>query len=127
MDTLANLLITIKNSELVGAEEVVARPTSKLSTGVLKMMQEHGYIGEFETISDGRGGVYKIKLLHRLNNCGVIKPRFPVKKQEIERWEHRYLPAQGFGMMIISSSKGLLTHAQAKENGAGGKLIAFVY
>ncbi len=127
MDTLANMLITVKNSEMVGADEVVARPTSKLSTEVLKMMYEHGYIGEFETISDGRGGVYKIKLLHRLNNCGVIKPRFPVKKDEIEKWEHRYLPAQGFGMMIISSSKGLLTHTQAKESGAGGKLIAFIY
>ncbi len=127
MDTLANLLINIKNCEKVGKTEIISRPISKVSTSVLKLMQEHGYIGEWEIIDDGRGSVYKITLVHRLNDCGPIKPRTPIRHNEIERWEKRYLPAQGFGIIILTSSKGIMTHQEAKKKGIGGKLLAFVY
>lgn len=127
MNPLTNLLTNLKNHEAVGKEEAVSRPTSKLSTEILKLIQKHGYIGEFEIIDDGRGKVYKIKLLHKINNCGAISPRYPIKKEEVEKLEHKYLPAQGFGIMIISTPKGLVTHAEAKEKKLGGRLIAFVY
>lgn len=127
MDTLANLLINIKNCEMVGKTEVVSRPTSRLSTEVLKIMELHGYVGGYEIIDDGRGSVYKIKLVHKLNNCGSIKPRIPIRHSEIERWEKRYLPAQGFGIILLTSSKGIMTHQDAKKKGIGGKLLAFVY
>ncbi len=127
MDALTNLLITLKNNEAAAKGEVIARPTSKLATEVLRIMQRHGYVGEFEIIDDGKGQVYKVQLLHKVNNCGAIKPRFPVKNGEIQHYERRFLPAQSFGIIMLSSSKGLLTHDEAKKKGLGGRLIAFVY
>jgi len=127
MSVISNLLSHIKNNELSGKNEVTFRPTSKLSTEVLRLMQEHGYIGEFEIIEDGRGRVYKIRTLHKINNCNAISPRTPIKHEDIEKWERRFLPAQGFGILMLSTPDGLVTHTVAKEKRIGGRLIAYVY
>ncbi len=126
-DVINDTLVAIKNAESVGKPEVVAGPTSKLLKGVLKIMQQMGYIGEFEQIDDHRGGKFKIQLAHKLNKCGAVKPRFAVKKEEYEKWEQRYLPARDFGILIVSTSSGLMTHYESKEKGLGGRLVAYVY
>ena len=45
-------------------------------------MQKNKYIGSFEFIDNGRGGEFKVELLGRINNCGVIRPRFYVTKDD---------------------------------------------
>ncbi len=66
-------------------------------------------------------------LAGQINDCGVIKPRYSVKTDDLEKFEARYLPAQDFGVLILTTTKGVLTHTQAKNGGVGGKLLAFVY
>jgi small subunit ribosomal protein S8 len=127
VDVINDTLVAIKNAEAVGKSEVVVEPTSKLLKGVLKLMQDAGYIGEFEYIDDHRGGKFKIALHHKINKCGAIKPRFAVKKEDYEKWEQRYLPARDFGILIVTTSKGLMSHHDSKEKGLGGRLIAYVY
>jgi len=127
IDPLANTLSTIWNSEIRGKKECITYPASKFIAEVLRVMQKAGYIGEFEYIDDGRAGKFRIQLLGRINKCGVIKPRFPVKKNEFEEWEKRYLPARGIGILIVSTPKGVVTHREAKELGIGGVLVAYVY
>ena len=126
-DTLNDAMAVIKNAELVGKGECVVRPSSKLIGRVLKVMQESGYIRQFELIEDGRSRMFRIALSGHINNCGVIRPRYPVKVADLERYEARYLPAQDFGVLILSTTKGVLTHMEAKKDGVGGKLLAFVY
>jgi len=126
-DVLANVLNTIKNQKNIASNEAFARPTSKLVTECLKLMQKFGYIGEFEIIEDGRGGVYRIKLTHKFNNCGVIKPRFPMKIGDVEKWERRFLPARNVGILMVSTSKGVMDHRKVIEKGVGGVLLGFVY
>ncbi len=126
-DIINDALVAINNAEAVGKMDVVVKPTSKLLGEILKLMQKLGYIGEYEYIDDHRGGSFKIKLTHKINKCGVIKPRFSVKKGEFEKWEQRYLPARDFGALIVSTSSGLLTHYDSKKKGVGGRLIAYVY
>jgi small subunit ribosomal protein S8 len=46
---------------------------------------------------------------------------------DLEQWESRYLPAQDFGVLILSTTEGVISHVQARELGVGGKLLAFVY
>ncbi|MDF2957829.1 MAG: Ribosomal protein S8 [Candidatus Alkanophagales archaeon MCA70_species_1] len=126
-DPLADALSAIKNAERVGKKECIVKPASKLIGNVLKIMKEEGYIEEFEFIDDGKAGIFKVKLKGRINNCNAIKPRFPVKKDEFEKWERRFLPARDFGILIVTTSKGVMTHREAKEVGVGGSLLAFVY
>lgn len=126
-DPLADALSAIKNAERVGKKECIIKPASKLIGNVLKIMKDEGYIEEFELIDDGKAGILKVMLKGRINNCNAIKPRFPVKKDEFEKWERRFLLARDFGVLIVTTSKGVMTHRKAKELGIGGSLLAFVY
>lgn len=126
-DPLNDALITIKNAELSGKMECRVAPASKLTGRVLNVMQKYGYIREFEFEENGRGGEFIVKLHGRLNSCGVVKPRFSVKKDEIEKFERRYLPGKNFGILVISTTKGVVSNNEAKEFGIGGKLLAYVY
>jgi len=127
MDPLANAFSNILNRERIGRNECIIRPTSKLIAGVLQIMQKAGYVGEFELIDDGRAGVFRVQLLGRINKCGVIKPRYPVKYREFEKWEQRFLPSRRFGLLIVSTPEGLMSHIEAKKRKIGGRLIAYVY
>ena len=127
MDVLANGLTVIMNNEMRNKRECVISPASKLLGRVLRVMQLHGYIGEFEFIDDGRSGKFKVQLLGRINKCGAIKPRFAVRLDEIEDWERKFLPSRDVGLLILSTPKGVLTHREAKEKRVGGRLLAFVY
>ncbi len=49
------------------------------------------------------------------------------KKVDLEQFEARFLPAQDFGVLIVSTTEGVISHVKAKELGVGGKLLAFVY
>ncbi len=126
-DTLADALVNIKNHEMAGKMELVVYPASKLLLKVLEVMQKYGYIKEFEFIDDGREGMVRIVLAGTITNCGAIKPRFPVKKNEYQKWEQRFLPARGIGILIVSTPEGVMAHTEAQERGLGGRLLAFVY
>ena len=126
-DPLAAALAKIMNAEKVGKREVIIRPASKLIKTILKIMNEHNYIGSFEELEDEKGGALKLNLLGNLNKCGVIKPRFSTKYNTYEKWEKRYLPAKGFGLIIVSTSQGVMIHSQAGEKKMGGKLLAYCY
>lgn len=125
-DILADVMSTIKNAERVGKKECITS-ASNLVREVLKLMQKNGYIGVFEFIDDGRSGKFRIELKNRVNDCNVIKPRYSVKKDEFEKWEKRFLPAREFGILILTTNSGIMSHKEAEEKGIGGKLLAYVY
>jgi len=127
MDAVGNGLTTIMNNEMRHKRECVINPASKLLGRVLRVMQLNGYIGEFEFVDDGRSGKFKVQLLGRVNNCGAIKPRFPVKSNKIEIWEKRFLPSSDVGVLVVSTPQGVLSHREARERKIGGRLLAFVY
>ena len=106
-DPLADCCSVIKNAEHNGKRYVVVNPASKLIGICLRILQASGYIGEFEFIDDGRTGKFRVQLLGRINKVGVIKPRHPVKAKKFEEIEKNYLPAVNFGLLIVSTSKGV--------------------
>ena len=126
-NTLANLFATIYNNEIRNKKECIAIPASKLASAVLRSMQRNKYIGEFEYIDDGIAGKFKIQLLGRINRCGVVSPRYSVRKNEYIRWERQFLPAVGVGILILSTPLGVLSHVEAQEKGIGGRLVGFAY
>jgi len=125
-DTLATVLSTIKNAERVGKKECVTK-ASKEARNVLEVIHQHGYIGDYEFVDDGKQGKFKIELKGKIIDCNVVKPRFAVKIDEFEKWEKRFLPAREFGLLILSTPKGIIDHKKARELGTGGRLLAFVY
>ncbi|MCD6547438.1 MAG: 30S ribosomal protein S8 [Nanoarchaeota archaeon] len=126
-DIIAQALSQINNAEKKGKSYCIIKPVSKLLREILNLMREEGYIGEFEVIDDGRGGILKVNLIGAINKCGAIKPRFSTKIDEFEKFEKRYLPAKDFGILILTTTKGVMTHKKAKKERIGGQLLAYVY
>jgi small subunit ribosomal protein S8 len=124
---LGNLFASLQNAEFRNKKECMVIPASNLASEVLRVLQKRRYIGEFEFIDDGVGGKLRIQLLGRINKCGVISPRFPVRSLKLVDWEHRYLPAVGIGTLIVSTPLGVMSHVEAQEKKVGGRLIGFVY
>jgi small subunit ribosomal protein S8 len=125
-DTVADVMSTIKNADRMGKRDCVT-PASKLVKEVLTVMQKEGYIGTFEFMDDGKSGKFKVELKSRVNDCNVIKPRYSVKIGEFEKWEKRFLPARDFGILLVSTTKGLMKHEEAKKQKLGGKLLAYAF
>lgn len=125
-DLLASALSKIMNAERTTKKECITK-SSKLIKRILEIMREKRYIGGFKEVDDGKGGLLTIDLLGKINKCGAIKPRYPIKVENLEKFEKRYLIAKGFGYLIVSTSKGIMTHEESKEKGLGGKLLAYFY
>jgi len=126
-DPLSDVLSNIQNASKSSKSMCMARPISTMIKKVLALMEENHYIGKPEYEENTRGGSAKITLIGRVNKCGAIKPRFSVQNESYEKFEKRFLPAKDFGFLVISTTKGIMTHYEAKEKRIGGKLIAFVY
>jgi small subunit ribosomal protein S8 len=126
-DPLANTLSKIENAERVGKIELEIMPSSKTIKKVLTILNDNRYVGSFEEVETTRGNYLVVNLIHAINKTGVIKPRFAFKKEDYEKVEKRYLPAKDFGVIIVTTSNGIMTLDEAKEKGVGGKLIAYCY
>ncbi len=121
-DLLADVMSIINNAEKEGKESCSV-PSSKLVEKIINVMQEKGYIGNVES----ENGRLKLELKGKINCSRALRPRFPVKTHEFEKWERRYLPAKGFGLIIVSTSEGVMSQKEAIEKNIGGRLLAFVY
>lgn len=126
-DPLANALSNILNKENARTKECLVKPSSKIIKEILNIMKDNYYVGEFKEIEDSKSNMLSVQLLNKINKCGVIKPRFSVKKDGYEKFEKRFLPAKDFGILIVSTPQGIMTNDEAKKKFIGGKLLAYCY
>ncbi|EPX74719.1 40S ribosomal protein S15a [Schizosaccharomyces octosporus yFS286] len=124
---LSDCLNNIVNAERRGRRQVLIRPSSKVIVKFLTVMQKHGYIDEFEEIDDHRSGKIVIQLNGRINKCGVISPRFNIKLKDIEKWVNNLLPSRQVGIIVLTTSRGIMSHNEARAKDTGGKILGFFY
>ena len=125
-DHLADALNTIKTHEIVGQDKCTVKAT-KLVAQVLDVLKEHNYLKGYTKVDDGRGGYFEVELDGKINDCGVIKPRIPVRRHDWNKTEEEFIPAYNVGLLIVSTPGGIMTNADARENQTGGRLLAYVY
>ena len=126
VDRFSNSINTIKTHELVGKEECVLDST-KLIKAVLDAMIRESYIESYEEFSERHAKKLRVKLSKRINDIGVIKPRFSINKDMLQKYESRYVPSRDFGVLIISTPQGIMTSREIKDKNTGGRLLAYVY
>src|SRR3989338_11328031 len=107
-DPLSNVLSHINNAERQGKRVVNTKSSNVFVRRVLSLLQDHLYLGSNEVVKDTRGNILLINLVGAINECGVVKPRFSVSSDGYEKFEKRFLPAKGFGILVVSTSKGLM-------------------
>jgi small subunit ribosomal protein S8 len=126
-DPLSDALSAIKNADKLGKLDCTVEPASNTVGNVLGVLHEEGYVDSFEFVEDGKSGKFEIELAGQINDCGTVKPRYSTSKDEYEKWEKRYLPGRDFGSLIVTTSHGVMTHYEAREEGVGGQILAYVY
>lgn len=123
-DIVADALNMMRNAKRANKEDIVINKISNVFIEVLKIMKQKGAIKKYKINTKEKSVEVS---LGDLTDCKAIKPRFTVQKDEIEKYERRYLPARNVGTMIVSTNKGLMTHEEATQEGTGGCLIAYFY
>jgi len=120
-DIIADALNKMMNALKARKSSIVVTPYSKLLVNVLEIMKKYGYIN-YNLEED------KIVVeLREIAECKAIKPRYTAQYKDLEKYVRRFLPARNFGYVIVSTSKGLMTHQDAEENKIGGSLLAYFY
>jgi len=126
-DPLADALSGLDNAGRVGKLDLTVQPASNTIGSVLEVIYDRGYIDGFEFVEDGRAGEFEVELSGAINRCGTVKPRYSAGADEFEKWEKRFLPARDYGTQIVTTSHGVMSHYEAREQGFGGQVLAYVY
>lgn len=121
-DPIADMLTRIRNARLVKKASVVI-PASKLKVEVLKVLSAEGYVGEFTLENNGATILVKLDGTESKKIVRVSKPgrRVYTGAKEIPT------VLQGHGLVILSTSKGVMSGVNAKKAGLGGEIICKVW
>ena len=127
-DQLADLLTRIRNAMTVGKNEIFV-PTSKLKVGVVDVLKKNGYITSYEVVDGTPRGTLHVVInepgqVARINEISkVSKPGRRVYSASDD------LPTvkSGRGMIIVSTSKGLMTGKEARKQRLGGEILVKVW
>lgn len=121
-DIVADALNQIMNAKRAKKNSLVIKRFSKFLISVFAIAKLKGYIKDYKT-----EGTQVTVQIGALNGCKAIKPRYLVTVKDIDKYTKRYLPAKNIGVVIISTSQGLMTHQTALDKNLGGSLIAYLY
>lgn len=122
-DIVSDTLNKMMNAKKAGKHSVTTAHHSKLLLSILAIGKLKGYIRDYRM----NGAQLEIEFTERLNACKAIKPRYLVRANDIMKYVRRYLPARNMGVVILSTSDGLVTHQTAIETSKGGSIIAYFY
>ena len=127
-DPIADMLTRIRNANRVGRQKVLI-PKSKICVGIAQVLKEEGYINDFDVIDDERQGSIRVTLKYSMAGEKVIhaidrqsKPGCRVYRAVDE------LPQvlNGMGIVVVSTSKGVMSDRKAREANVGGELLCTV-
>jgi len=127
-DPIADMLVRIRNAAAVG-KPTVKMPSSKTKIAIAAVLKDEGYIGE-SRVSDLGGGKSELEIvLKYYEGRPVIEKLQRVSRSGLRHYRGKdELPKVlgGLGVAIISTSKGIMTDSQARQQGVGGEVLCFV-
>ena len=129
MDSIADFLTRIRNGITTKKKEVNV-PSSRLKVEVAKLLKEEGYIKNFKVIDDSKQGVLNVSLKYGEDGASVISGLKRISKPGCRVYCTRdSVPKvlDGLGLVIVSTSKGVLSGRKCEELGAGGEVLCSVW
>lgn len=127
-DPIADMLTRIRNAVAVRKSEVVL-PHSKIKQAIAELLKKNGFIKDVAVIEASVGKTLKIVINDKGENPRITDLVRVSKPGRREYANVKEIPTVkgGRGIVILSTSKGLMTGAEAKKQGVGGELICKVY
>jgi len=130
-DPLADMLTRIRNARQAGKDQVNI-PASKLKIGVAQILREEGYIRKYKVIRSAKNkqGILKLSLRYGSDNQCVIDGLSRVSKPGRRVYvghDHSLKSRGGMGLLIISTSRGIMTDQEAKRRRIGGEVLCSIW
>ena len=129
MDTISQFLTVIRNAG-AAKHEKVDLPASKVRAGIAQILANEGYIRSFKVAKDSKQGIMRVYLKYDENGDHAIQAidkvstpgrRVYVKSDSIPTVR------SGYGMTILSTSKGIMSGKQATDQKVGGELLCAIW
>ncbi len=127
-DPIADMLTRIRNAQAM-KKRAVAMPASKVKLGIAEVLKAEGYINEVETGQNDDGKPQLSITLRYMQGRGVIDRLERVSRPGLRCYRGKdELPKVmgGLGIAIVSTSSGIVTDKQAREQGQGGEVLCVV-
>ena len=129
-DTISDMLTRIRNANLA-KHQIVQIPSTKVTRNIADLLVAEGFIQSFEELKNG----LKSSLLISLKYTGKERTPFITKITRASKPGLRIYSSSkkmprilgGFGTVIVSTSKGLMTDKKAREEGIGGELLCYIW
>ncbi len=127
-DPIADMLTRIRNANRVGRKLVLIN-RSKICTGIAQVLKDEGYIEQYDVIDDGKQGQLRVKLKYSMAGDKVIHEIERLSKpgrRVYNKVEELPKVLNGMGIAVVSTSKGVMSDRQAREQNVGGELLCTV-
>ncbi len=128
-DPIADMLTRVRNASSVYHQSVDI-PASNLKREIARILKEEGYISDYEYTEDSKQGVLRIYLKYGENKEKVISGIKRISKPGLRVYATKdEIPKVlgGLGIAVMSTSKGIMTDKQARAEGIGGEVLAYVW
>ena len=128
-DTIADLLTRVRNAS-TAKHATVDVPASNMKKAITQILTDEGYIKSFQIIEDGKQGIIRITLKYGENKAPVISGLRRISKPGLRIYSScADMPKVrgGLGVVIVSTSKGIMTDKKARELNVGGEVLAYVW
>lgn len=128
-DPIADMLTRIRNANMVRHEKLEV-PASKIKRDIANILKEEGFVRDVEYVEDNKQGILRIFLKYGTGNERVINGLKRISKPGLRVYaKNTEIPRVlgGLGIAVISTSKGVMTDKQARQQQVGGEVLAYVW
>ncbi|HVZ93153.1 MAG TPA: 30S ribosomal protein S8 [Phycisphaerales bacterium] len=128
-DTIADMLTRIRNAA-ANRRKTVNCLNSKVCQGIAKVLKDEGYVEGFDVIEDGRQGQIRVRLRYGPRGETILNQIERVSRPGCRVYraaEALPRPVGGLGITIVSTSRGVMSDRQCREQRVGGELLATAY
>jgi len=128
-DPIADMLTRVRNANSI-KRDTVDIPASNIKKEIARILLEEGFVKGYDVIEDGKQGIIRIQLKYSVDGSRVMSGIKRISKPGMRVYAGKYdIPKvlNGLGISIISTSKGILTDKQARNEGVGGEVICYVW
>ncbi len=129
VDPIADMLTRVRNASAAGHEKVDV-PTSRLKVEIARILTEEGFVRGYKVIDQGPQGILRISLKYAPGNERVLRGITRASKPGLRVYTRASkIPRvlSGMGIAIISTSKGVMTDREARNQGVGGEILCQVW
>lgn len=128
-DPIADLLTRIRNAN-IAYHETLDIPASKVKGSLLQLLKDEGFIRDFAYIEDSKQGILRLQMKYGPSKERVISGLKRISRPGLRVYARRdEIPRVlgGFGIAILSTSRGLMTDKQARQASLGGEVVCYVW